>query len=237
MGFCYALLFTLALSLPSRSEINLSAISRNMFTATCSENQYSDWVGCLWPKGDLRPVLNKFFVNAKKKGCKTPPSSMLRTAFDYLKDKPYVNNTLYTLLPTESCGYCGRKIQCCATSRSFLAQSYHSMNCDQVAPYCTIAPLTDSRVAALASQFPNVPFNGDKCDFMQFAMAEYYRIQNSKFYPVVKLLLCQIYQSTRPRIHCVSVDGSCRCCCMNYVYQDGNCVLDSSQNHDTSCNN
>lgn len=230
-----AFLATTFLATPSNGQsIDFNIVAKNMFTSKCNPDEYSDWTDCMWPGGDLQPVISKFISDAVRKNCKAPPKGMVKLAYEYMRQGTYSNNTLYVMLPREQCGYCGRRVQCCPTSRSFLAQSYKSDFCSSAQSYCSVKPINDTQLAALQAEYTSVQFNGDRCDFAQFGKAEFDKIKNHEGFPIFKAMLCQIYKSTQPKINCVSVDGQCRCCCMEYVYRDGQCVKDNTI-QDTSC--
>uniref|UniRef100_A0A915K0B5 Uncharacterized protein n=1 Tax=Romanomermis culicivorax TaxID=13658 RepID=A0A915K0B5_ROMCU len=232
----YALFLVLVLSL-RLSVSSKPHLGSKLFSSKCESNQYTEWTNCLWPHGDLRLAINNFLNSAKEKSCKVPNPAMLNSAFSTLQKGTYKEHPLYSRIPDQPCGFCGRKVKCCSKNvKNFLKQSYKSDACDQTLSFCTLPRMSDDYVAGLASKYANVSFNGNHCDYDQYTRNEFESFKSMPAYNFIKPLICQIYSSTKPKINCVEVGNECRCCCLHYKYINGQCVPDESmRSSDQSC--
>lgn len=91
------------------------------------------------------------------------------------------------------------------TAPSFLMQSFKSESCEPPSsPPCTFSQITDELVAELRPWYPNLTFNGDRCDFTQYTRENLKNLKAQKAWKAVKPLLCQLLGTSDPKINCVS---------------------------------
>jgi hypothetical protein len=224
----------------TRQEL-LDRFGKRLFAMTCDEHEdlYTDYTSCIWPRGDPVEFIRKVVREGVSVGCKMPPRRLMESGLEFLETGAadvIMNHPLFNKLPETPCGLCSRRIRCCTRARSFFTQALDSEKCGIDTEPCNIAPLTDDEMAKLSELHPEVEATG-RCDYNAFIRANLDSLHKSDLFPFVRRAICQLFDTTRPNIKCISVNDTCKCCCDNSHYdaEKDACVANENVTIDEEC--